>query len=139
MCAVNEISHIPQQYYNLTAIILTFQNSCHVLCSLHYILGFSSLPCRRCRAVSPAETLLEVQPLLWGIYAHAFNITTRIGLPRNFCFLSLGPVTIDPTIDSIARTQRPFNYHCARIAILVTVCPHIATTLTFLVQREFVL
>ena len=25
--------------------------------------------------------------------------------------------------------QRPFNYHCARIAILVTVCPHIATML----------
>ena len=33
-CSCNDL-----QYYNLTAIILTFQNSCHVLCSLHYILG----------------------------------------------------------------------------------------------------
>ena len=30
-----------------------------------------------------------MQPLLWGIYAHALYVTTRIGPPRNFCFLSL--------------------------------------------------
>ena len=74
--------------------------------------SFSSLPCRRCRAVSPAETLLEVQPLLWGIYAHAFNITTRIGLPRNFCFLSL---------------SRSIDYLWLNILHLVLICWHLVS------------